>query len=183
MAVLPILTYGDKILRKTAQPVEDITPELITLAKDMLDTMYEAPGIGLAAPQVGHSIRLIVVDVNRYEYDIEDDEIVEDNEKDPYILFNPEIIDSSGSCAEEEGCLSVPGINSNVVRPEVITIKALDQNGNEIVLKDIDDILARCIQHEMDHLEGILFVDKIGKTDKLLLSGKLKKLARETKAR
>ena len=171
MAVLPICIYGNRVLRKTAEEVKEVTPELATLAEDMLETMYEAPGIGLAAPQVGKSIRLIVIDIKRYEED----------EKDPIILFNPEIKDYSGTCKEEEGCLSFPGIRAMVERPEVITVEAIDKNGQNFTLENIDGLISRCIQHEMDHLDGKLFVDKIGDIDKLLLAGRLKKLAKKNK--
>jgi peptide deformylase len=169
MAVLPIFVYGHKALRKRAQAVNEINPELVKLANDMLETMYNAPGIGLAAPQVGRSMRLVVADVKNYE----------EGEKEPYILFNPEIIDFKGKCTDEEGCLSFPGITVNVTRPEFVTIFALDEKGETLVLKNIGGLLSRCLQHEIDHLEGVLLSDKMSSADKLLLSGKLKKLAKE----
>jgi len=169
MSVLPIFIYGEKILRKRSVEVTEVTRDLADLAQDMLETMYKAPGIGLAAPQVGKSIRLIVVDVKSYEED----------EKAPLVLFNPEIIDSSGEVFDEEGCLSFPGLRVKVKRPEIISVKALDVTGKEFTLNNAGGLLSRCIQHEMDHLDGILFVDRISKADKLLLAAKLKKLAKE----
>jgi peptide deformylase len=171
MALLSIMTYGNPVLRKKAEPVSKVTPELAQLAKDMLDTMYDAPGIGLAAPQVGRSIRLIVVDISREE----------DEEKQPIILFNPEIIPESELVCEEEGCLSVPGIYADVIRPDIITVKALNEKGEPIVLEKIDGLLSRCILHEVDHLEGVLFVDRLKPTDRALYENKLKKMAREEK--
>ncbi|MFC1585791.1 peptide deformylase [Fibrobacterota bacterium] len=172
MAVLPIYIYGEKILRKRAREVKDITEEMVKLSRDMLETMYHAPGIGLAAPQVGQSLRLIVVDVKYHE----------EETREPHILFNPEIVESEGDSCEEEGCLSFPDIRAMVTRPEKITVQAMGQDGKPLVLENISGLLSRCIQHEMDHLNGILFVDKISNTDKLLLSGKLKKLAKETRS-
>jgi peptide deformylase len=175
MSSLPIVKYGSKVLRQKTEPVKEVTDELQDLAEDMLDTMYDAPGVGLAAPQVGQSVRLMVVDVNN-----DDDEL--DENLGPHIFFNPEITETSGEYIYEEGCLSFPGIYVKVTRPEFITVKALDINGEPFELKNVDGLLARCILHEMDHLNGILFVDKIPATDKLLLSSKLKKLSKQTKS-
>jgi peptide deformylase len=168
--VLPIYLYGQKVLRKKATEVAKVTPELAKLADDMLETMYHSNGIGLAAPQVGRSIRLIVVDVAG-----------EEEEKHPYFLFNPAVKDPKGEIAAEEGCLSVPGVWADVERPETITVEYLDKNGKRQVLKNIDGLLARCIQHEIDHLNGVLFVDKISATDRTLNDGKLKKISKESK--
>lgn len=169
--VLPIQLYGQKVLRKRAQDVDKVTPALAKLADDMLETMYKAAGIGLAAPQVGHSIRLIVVDITSDE-----------EPKQPYFLFNPKVVRKVGECVAEEGCLSVPGVWADVERPETITVESLDKKGKPQVLKDIDGLLARCIQHEIDHLDGVLFVDKISATDRTLNDGKLKKLAKDSKS-
>ena len=171
MAILDIKIYGDPVLRKVAEPVDEVTEELSELADDMLETMYEAPGIGLAAPQVGKSIRLIVVDVSK-----------EDEDPAPFVLFNPEIIPESEPVVMEEGCLSVPGVYAEVIRPEIITVKALDEDGKSITLEKIDGILSRCIQHEIDHLNGKLFVDKLkNASDRAMVQSKLKKLARQQK--
>jgi peptide deformylase len=168
--VLPIYLYGQKVLRKRAKEVAQVTPELTKLAEDMLETMYDSNGIGLAAPQVGHSVRLIVVDITSDE-----------EAKKPYLLFNPVVTGRKGVCTAEEGCLSVPGVWADVERPEVITLEALDKHGQPVVLENIGDLLSRCIQHEIDHLEGVLFVDKISATDRTLNEGKLKKLSKEGK--
>lgn len=168
--VLPIYLYGQKVLRKRATEVAKVTPELAKLADDMLETMYQSNGIGLAAPQVGRSIRLIVVDVSG-----------EEEEKHPYFLFNPIVSERKGDIAAEEGCLSVPGVWADVERPESITVEYMDKDGKRQVLKGIDGLLARCIQHEIDHLDGVLFVDKISATDRTLNEGKLKKISKESK--
>src|SRR4051812_4970940 len=116
--VLPIYLYGQKVLRKRAQEVSQVTPELTRLAEDMLETMYASNGVGLAAPQVGRSIRLIVVDVT-----------TEEEERKPYHIFNPEVVDPRGECTAEEGCLSVPGVWADVERPETISVRGLDKQG------------------------------------------------------
>ncbi len=169
--VLPIYLYGQKVLRKRATDVAKVTPELAKLAEDMVETMYKSAGIGLAAPQVGHSIRLIVVDVTG-----------EDEEKKPHHLFNPVVTVAKGACSAEEGCLSVPGVWADVERAETITVEFLDKQGKPSALRNIEGLLARCIQHEIDHLNGVLFVDKISNTDRTLNEGKLKKLSKESKS-
>ena len=169
--VLPIYLYGTKVLRKRAQEVAKVTPELAKLAEDMLETMYKSAGIGLAAPQVGHSIRLIVVDITG-----------EEEEKKPTFMFNPVVTVTKGECSAEEGCLSVPGVWADVERPETITVEFLDKQGKPSALRNIDGLLARCIQHEIDHLNGVLFVDKISNTDRTLNEGKLKKMAKDSKS-
>lgn len=167
MSDLSIVTYGSKVLRKRAGEVRDVGPALKRLADDMLDAMYEADGIGLAAPQVGESIRLFVLDVARGE-----------EKKNPMVLINPEILNPRGKSVAEEGCLSVPDVWGEVTRPEVVTVRALDREGVPFELTDIGGLLARCIQHENDHLEGVLFTDKISATDRLLNDSRLKKMAR-----
>lgn len=165
MAVLQILKYGDKRLRKQSLPIPTITAPYKKFAYDLLETMYAKSGIGLSAIQGGQDIRLIVVDVDWIS-----------GEKNPYIIFNPEITESSGVSTEIEGCLSIPGVNANVIRPETITVAGYDRNGQPMVLENITGMLARCILHEIDHLNGVLFVDKISATEKAMNSGKLKKL-------
>lgn len=171
MAILDIVTYGKPVLRKKTVDVEEVTPELKQLAKDMLETMYEAPGVGLAAPQVAQSIRLFVVDVSPSDSPT----------KEPYVFFNPVITPETRPIEMEEGCLSVPGIYAEVMRPEKITVNALDIDGNPFELKEVDGLFSRCIQHEMDHLNGVLFVDKLRPTDRILFENKLKKLAKKNK--
>lgn len=163
-----IFVYGSQVLRKRAEPVGAVTPELQRLADEMLAAMYEANGVGLAAPQVGESVRLFVMDVSR-----------EDGKKDPRVFFNPEIVEASDKKeTAEEGCLSIPDVWADVTRPRSITVRALDRDGKPFEIKDVDGLFARCVQHEIDHLDGVLFVDKISSTDRMLNEGRLKKMAR-----
>jgi len=171
--ILPISIYGSPILRKKAEPVKEITPELVELAHNMLETMYKANGVGLAAPQVGKNIRLVVVDLAKDE-----------EEHKPIILFNPEVVPEEGENpmeTDEEGCLSVPEIWANVSRPGRVSITYTNENGENIVLKNITGKFARCAQHEQDHLNGVLFIDKISISDKAMNATKLKKMAKANK--
>ena len=167
MSDLEIVTYGSKVLRKRAEDVKEVSPALKRLADDMLAAMYDAEGVGLAAPQVGESVRLFVVDVSGGE-----------GKKQPLVFFNPRIVGASGKATAEEGCLSIPDVWAEVTRPEIITVHALDRDGTPFEIRDADGLLARCIQHEYDHLEGVLFTDKISATDRLLNEGRLKKLTK-----
>lgn len=168
---LRIRTYGDPVLRAVARPVEKITPELQQLARDMLQAMYAADGVGLAAPQIGKSIRLVVIDVAR-----------EESERNPIVFFNPEVFpdDESDLAIAEEGCLSVPDVWAEVARPDRVTVKALDIDGQPFEMT-VEGHLARAVQHEADHLDGRLFVDRISPTDRAMLQSKLKKMARGRK--
>jgi len=171
--ILPISTYGSPILRKKAEPVEEITPELLELSNNMLETMYKANGVGLAAPQVGKSIRLVVIDLAK-----------EDEEHRPIILFNPEVVPEEGENpveTNEEGCLSVPDVWANVSRPSRVHLTYTNEKGERVVLQNITGKFARCAQHEQDHLNGILFTDKISVSDKAMNASKLKKMAKENK--
>jgi peptide deformylase len=161
MALLDILHYPDKLLRTVAKPVEQVDDGIRQLVDDMFETMYEAPGIGLAATQVNVHQRVIVIDTS------------EDNNQ-PLCLINPEIIKNDGVEECEEGCLSVPEIYGTVQRAETVTVKALNQNGEEFAL-DAGDLLAVCIQHEMDHLVGKLFVDYLSPLKQHRLKKKLLK--------
>jgi len=145
MAILEILHYPDKRLRTVAKPVEKVDESIKKLVDDMFETMYEAPGIGLAATQVNVHKQVIVIDTS-------------EEKNQPLCLINPEIIEEEGTEVCDEGCLSVPDIYETVERSEIVTVKALDQNGDEYTLK-AGELLAVCIQHEMDHLKGKLFVD------------------------
>ena len=165
MAILDVLRFPDERLRTVAAPVETITPELQHIVDDMFDTMYAEEGIGLAATQVDIHQRIIVIDVS------------EDREE-PLVLINPEVIAQSGSTGIEEGCLSVPGSRALVPRAEWIKIRALDRNGKPFEL-EADDLLAICIQHEMDHLVGKLFVDYLSPLKRQRIRQKLEKMARE----
>lgn len=143
MAQLEILTEGHPLLRKKALPVKKITKRLNKLAEDMEETMRAASGVGLAAPQIGVGIRLIVVDVG----------------EGPIVIYNPEIIDHDGQDIDVEGCLSIPGVNAYVERPAWVKVAGIDAKGKPLVVEG-DELLARALQHEIDHLDGILFIDK-----------------------
>tara|TARA_R110002072_G_scaffold1369_7_gene11337 strand:+ start:24881 stop:25390 length:510 start_codon:yes stop_codon:yes gene_type:complete len=161
MALLDILEFPDPRLRTKAKPIGDVTGKIAKLSDDMLETMYAAPGIGLAASQVNVHQRLLVLDVS-------------DDKRSPMVFINPEIILSEGEIQSDEGCLSIPGFYEPVVRFEKIQVKALDREGSEFVV-DADDLLAICIQHEMDHLEGKLFVDYLSSTKRQLIRKRLLK--------
>lgn len=162
--ILEILTYPDPRLRKKGVKVDKVTPELAQLAQDMLETMYDSSGIGLAATQVGQAIRLIVLDTRPRDeegrYDLSNMTELEAKVQQPLILFNPEIIASKGKTTYEEGCLSVPTFFEDVDRYDYVEIKALNEKGEEIIVKT-DGLLAICLQHEMDHLDGKLFIDRL----------------------
>lgn len=147
MALRNIRVYGDEILRKKSKPVEVVNDRIRTLIKDMFETMYESDGVGLAAPQVGILKRVVVIDVG----------------EGPIALINPEIIEKQGSYVDIEGCLSVPEEQGEVERPERLKVKALNEEGKEIVI-EAEDLFARAICHELDHLDGVLFVDKVIKS-------------------
>jgi len=159
MAILEIKEYGEPVLREKAIPVKRITTEILNLIKGMAETMYTDSGVGLAAQQVGVSKRIILVDG-------EEDGLI--------VLINPMIIQSEGEVVEEEGCLSVPGIYSKVKRSSKVTVKALNENGDSIEITK-EGLTARALQHEIDHLDGILFVDRIGRMERQILLNKLKK--------
>ena len=162
--LLPILCYPDKKLRTVAKPVEMVDDAIKTLVKNMFETMYDAPGIGLAATQVDFHQRLIVIDVS-------------DEQNQPLCLINPEIIEKSGEIELEEGCLSVPNYYENIKRANDIKVRALNQNGEKFEM-EASEILAICIQHEIDHLNGILFVDYISKLKQKRLKEKTNKKAK-----
>jgi len=166
MSHLTILHFPDERLRTVAKPVEKVDDELRTFIDDMFETMYDAPGIGLAATQVDFHKRLIVIDISE--------------EKDqPLVLINPEILEKDGIEEMDEGCLSVPGIYEKVERADRVKIRALDRNGETFEL-DADGLLAVCIQHEMDHLEGKLFVDYLSGLKRQRIKKKLEKQRRQT---
>ncbi|MGY3885742.1 peptide deformylase [Aeromonas aquatica] len=165
MAILDVLRFPDERLRTIAAPVETITPELQQIVDDMFETMYAEEGIGLAATQVDIHQRIIVIDVS-------------ENREDQLVLINPEILEQSGSTGIEEGCLSVPGSRALVPRAEWVKVRALDRNGKPFEL-EADDLLAICIQHEMDHLVGKLFVDYLSPLKRQRIRQKLEKMARE----
>ena len=143
MAIRNIRISTDEVLRKTCKPIKEITPNLLTLLDDMADTMYEANGVGLAAPQVGILKRAVVIDIG--------EGLVE--------LLNPVILETSGSQTDEEGCLSFPGQSAPVERPYYVKAKAMDREGNEFII-EWEELMARALCHEIDHLDGILYIDK-----------------------
>ncbi len=166
MAILRILQYPDDRLHKIATKVPAVTDEIRRLVRDMAETMYAAPGVGLAATQVDVHLRVIVIDVSEMHDQLQ-------------VLINPEIVASSGSCVREEGCLSVPGIYDKVERAESITVRALDEQGMPYTL-EAHGLLATCIQHEMDHLVGRVFVEYLSPLKQSRIRAKLKKHRRET---
>ena len=167
--IRPIVRYGADVLHTPAAPVAEITPEIQRLIDDMIQTMYAAPGIGLAATQVGVALRIFVADVS-----------VGRNPADLLVFVNPEFVGRDGMQLEEEGCLSVPGFNATVARPARATLKGLNREGGEQVV-EAAGLLARCFQHEMDHLDGTVFVDRLRGLQKDLIVRKIKKLARNGK--
>ena len=169
MALRTILEFPDPRLRTKAQPVTQFDAALGTLIDDMLETMYAAPGIGLAATQVDVHKRVIVIDISR-----------ENNE--PLVLINPEILSREVDATSEEGCLSVPGIFDEIKRAAKITVRAHDRDGG-VFERNVDDILAVCIQHEMDHLEGKLFVDYLSDLKRERIRKKLDKERKERAGR
>jgi peptide deformylase len=168
--IRPIVRYGDAdVLHEPAAPVGEITPQTRQLIDDMIQTMYAAPGIGLAATQVGVALRIFVADIS-----------VGRTPSDLLVFVNPEFVERDGMQLEEEGCLSVPGFQATVARPARAVLKGLDREGNEQVI-EATGLLARCFQHEMDHLEGTLFVDRLRGLQKDLILRKIKKLSRAGK--
>ncbi|MFA7399909.1 MAG: peptide deformylase [Sideroxydans sp.] len=166
MALLPILQYPDPRLHKVAKSVVSVTEQTRKLIKDMAETMYAAPGVGLAATQVDVHERIVVIDVSEEHNDLK-------------VLINPELLTAEGEEVSEEGCLSVPGIYEDVTRAERVVIQALDENGKEFKL-EADGLLAVCIQHEMDHLQGRVFVEHLSHLKQTRIRAKLKKQRRET---
>lgn len=166
MTILHVLHYPDSRLRRKALPVENVDDQIRTLVDDMFETMYNAPGIGLAAVQVDVLKRLIVIDIS-------------EDKSEPYCFINPEIISRDGEQTVEEGCLSVPGIYEDVSRSRWIKVRALDREGKPFEM-EIDGILAICVQHEMDHLEGKLFVDYLSELKRSRIRKKMSKLRNET---
>ena len=163
MALLNILTLPDNRLKKVAKPIEQVTEETKQLANDMLETMYAAPGLGLAATQVDAHVQLVVMDISE-----------EKNE--PRVFINPTITARNGEQVHEEGCLSVPGIYADVKRAEEITLEYMDLDGQQQTL-NADGLLAVCIQHEIDHLKGIVFLDHLSVLKRKMALKKLAKVA------
>ena len=164
--VYKIVKYGNPVLERPAQKVTNFnTPELRQLIEDMFETMYHAKGVGLAAPQIGLSLHLTVIDT----------QIDEESEARPIVLINPEIIRTEGKQTGEEGCLSIPGFREQVTRAMVATVRAQDENGQWFEITG-DELLARAFQHEIDHLNGILFISHVSALKRDLIKRRIKKL-------
>ena len=170
MATLPILKYPNPILKKKSRPVLKIDPAIHQLVQDMAETMYAAPGVGLAAPQVGCSLRLAVVDITPA-----------DQPKNLMVLINPEVIAAEGECSWEEGCLSIPEYTQEVKRKKRIVVRYQDLQGEKREIVGDDNLLSIALQHEIDHLEGVLFIDRISRLKRELYRKKLQKESKEGK--
>jgi peptide deformylase len=144
MATHPVRLFGDPVLKQRSREVEDLNGTLVGLAESMYETMYEALGLGLAAPQIGVQRRIFTYDVG----------------EGPHVIVNPEIVEASGEWVYNEGCLSVPGMHFDIVRPKVITLRGIGLDGNDVVI-EADEVLARLFQHEIDHLDGVLLLDRL----------------------
>ena len=166
MAIRPIVKYGNPVLREVSRPVEKITTEINDLLADLKSTVKEANGLGLSAVQIGVPLRVFIIDLSAI-----------DITADFKVFIDPEIIESSGMVEYEEGCLSFPGIFQRLSRPERVTVKASDENGQEFTMEAVG-LTARAILHEYDHLDGVLFIDHFSAISKALLDRKLKKLAK-----
>jgi peptide deformylase len=164
--IIPILKLGAPELRKVSEPIQNFNGELEDIVKNMMETMYGASGVGLAAPQIGINVRLATIDPS----------VGEDKEK-IIVICNPEIISSEGKQSGEEGCLSIPNFSENVERPMKLAVKGQDLRGEEVTY-EAEGILARCFCHEIDHLNGVLFIDHLSALKRGLIRNKIKKLAK-----
>ena len=168
MSIRPLIILPDPLLRQVSKPVERVDAALGRLADDMLETMYDAPGIGLAAVQIGEPLRMLVIDVSK-----------DDEPKAPQVFVNPEIVERSDDVSVyEEGCLSIPDYYAEVERPASVRVRYLDREGKAREVK-AEGLLATCLQHEIDHLNGVLFIDHISKLKRDMVVRKFKKLAKE----
>lgn len=163
----PIVLYGAEVLSKPSVPVQNISDAEVQLVKDMVETMYKAPGVGLAAPQVGVGQRIMVTDPSAGE-----------KRNQLITIFNPEIVDTEGEQLEEEGCLSIPDFSAIVLRPKKVVLRGLDINGKEITVEG-KDLLARAFCHEMDHLNGVFFLDHLSFLKRDLIKRKIRKLVKQ----
>jgi len=170
MSVAKIRVYPDPVLKAKATEIETIDGRVIRLAEEMAEIMYAAPGVGLAAPQVGVSERLIVVDVKNPE-----------GKKELITLINPEIIEMEGRVVDEEGCLSLPGITENVARAERVLVRGHDLNERQREI-EAEGLLAVALQHEIDHIEGILFIDRISRLKRGIIQRKMRKLVQQAQS-
>ena len=168
MSIKPLVILPDPVLRLVSKPIERVDAPLLKLADDMLETMYDAPGIGLAAIQVGEPLRMLVIDLAK-----------EGEPPAPMVIINPEILDSSDErSVYEEGCLSIPDYYAEVERPAKVRVRHLDRAGKQQEI-EADGLLATCIQHEIDHLNGVLFIDHISKLKRDMVVKKFKKMAKD----
>lgn len=169
MSVLRVVTWGDPVLRKVSRPVEpgEIDDAFRAWCDDLVETMYAEDGVGLAAVQVGRPIRVLAVDVEYGESGI----------RNPVVYLNPVLTPTAPDCVMDEGCLSVPGVRGKVSRPERIDVEWTDLQGVQHRREGVDGMEARCLQHEMDHLEGVVFVDRLSAATRSLVAGKLRRLA------
>ncbi|MCO6390216.1 peptide deformylase [Aliihoeflea aestuarii] len=168
MTIKPLIILPDPVLRDVSKPLERVDDATRKLADDMLETMYDAPGIGLAAIQIGEPLRMLVIDLAK-----------EGDEKTPHVFINPQIVASGENVSVyEEGCLSIPDYYAEVERPETVTVTYLDRDGKAREMT-ADGLMATCLQHEIDHLNGVLFIDHISKLKRDMVVRKFKKLARD----
>jgi peptide deformylase len=165
MPLREVLQFPDPRLKRKSEPVGAITDEIRQLAADMIEVMYDEPGIGLAAPQVGEAVRLVVMDVDWTE---------EGNDRDPKVIVNPEILEREGTITWEEGCLSVPDFRADVERAARVVVRYTDLEGN-VITEEATELRAVCFQHEIDHLDGILFIDRISRLKRSLYVKKRRK--------
>lgn len=171
MPIKPLIILPDPVLRLVSKPIERVDAPLRKLADDMLATMYDAPGIGLAAIQIGEPLRMLVIDLAK-----------EDEEPSPHVFINPEVLESGDQrSVYEEGCLSIPDYYAEVERPASVRVKYLDRDGKEQEML-AEGLMATCLQHEIDHLNGVLFIDHISKLKRDMVVKKFKKLAKEKPA-
>ena len=168
MTIKPLVLLPDPVLREVSRPVERVDAELLHFADDMLETMYDAPGVGLAAVQLGEPIRMLVADISK-----------EGEDKQPHVFINPEIVASGDAISTyEEGCLSIPDYYAEVERPATVTVRYVDREGNSREM-DADGMMATVLQHEIDHLNGVLFIDHISRLKRSMVIKKFQKLAKE----
>jgi peptide deformylase len=165
MAIRTILHYPDPRLRQKAQPVTTVTSEIAKLIDDMAETMYAAPGVGLAATQIGEPHRIFIVDI-----------AAEDEPSNLMVFINPEIVKTDGSQTEAEGCLSFPGVTEDVKRAARVSVRAMDRSGKQFEI-DAEGLLAVAVQHELDHLDGVLMIDRVGMLKKRIIQRKMSKRA------
>ena len=168
MSIRPLVILPDPVLRQVSKPVERVDDQLGKLADDMLETMYDAPGIGLAAIQIGEPLRMLVIDLSK-----------EDEPNEPHVFINPEIVARMDDInVHEEGCLSIPDYYAEVERPAGVTVTYLDRDGTPRTM-EADGLMATCLQHEIDHLNGVLFIDHISRLKREMVVRRFKKLARD----